>query len=120
MAEVGRGVTGIGMMVAFAVAIGLARILPVVSIVILPATVLLQTARVFHYPDSTDWPAYLGIAITVGLIAAHARRGVLIAALSSGVVSVFGGAALMVFQQPWGWLSWTGRTDLGIWRLRVA
>ena len=58
VAEVGRGSTGIGMMVAFAVAIGLARVVPIASLVILPATVLLQVVGVLAHPESTDWPVY--------------------------------------------------------------
>jgi len=106
-AEIGRGLSGIGMMIAFAVAIGLARLVPTVSIAILPATVLLQAFGLLASPESTDWPVYLGIAIAVGLVAVRGKRPVLIAALISGVVSVAVAVTLMVVN---GWFSWVGRS----------
>jgi signal transduction histidine kinase len=108
VAEVGRGVTGVGAMAAFAVAIGCARRLPALSLAILPATILLQAVGVIARPDSTDWPVYLGIALTVGLVTAHATRPVSVWALIVGVASAIGALTLMVAN---GWFSWTGRGD---------
>ncbi len=106
VAEIGRGVPGIGFITGIAVALALARVVPIVTIVLLPAVVLAQALGVLGQPGSTDWPAYLGIAIATCLLTVHAGWKLSFWVLGSGGAAAVGAAALLAFQSD-DWTSWT-------------
>jgi signal transduction histidine kinase len=107
-AEASRGDLGIGTTIAMGLAIGLCRFVPYVSLGIIVVTLLVQAAGILPQPGATTWPMYLGIAITVGLIAATtASARVRVVALVVGEVSAVGAVALMMFDHD-NWMSWTG------------
>ncbi|HEY2643639.1 MAG TPA: histidine kinase [Galbitalea sp.] len=108
-AEAGRDDVGLVVMIAMGLAIALSRFLPYVSLGVIVVSLLAQAVGVFPQPTSTNWPVYLGIAITVGLIAATtASARTRIVALLVGEVSALGAVSLMMFDHD-NWMSWTGQ-----------
>jgi signal transduction histidine kinase len=117
-AEAGRGDVGLIVMIALGLAIALSRFVPYVSLGVIVVTLLAQALALFPQPTSTNWPVYLGIAITVGLISATtARSRVRWAALTVGVISGLGAVTMMVFDSD-NWMSWIGLASS--FRPRVA
>jgi signal transduction histidine kinase len=111
-AEVGRGLTGLPVIAAFAMAIVISRVLPWVALGVVVVALAGQAVGLLPQPSSTDWPVYFGIALVVGLVAAGRRTTARWAALGVGFLAAISAAALMVI--PWGgdgWMSWTG----GLW-----
>ncbi|MFS2032234.1 hypothetical protein ACEN85_19310, partial [Curtobacterium sp. CT11-45] len=57
-------------LVAFAVAIGLAAWMPATALGMIAGVPLLQALRLLARPDATVWPEYLAIAIVAGIVGA--------------------------------------------------
>jgi signal transduction histidine kinase len=103
-AEIGRGVTGLALMVIIALAIGVSRVSWIASTTLLALGLLLASVHAVVPFGATDWPAYAGIAYAAGLGWSRPGRSAWIPSAIAGVL-LFWAAGLMVAN---GWLSWTG------------
>ena len=116
MAEVGRyhPAASAGMLVAFAVAIAISRVWPVVSISIVTLILALQVLTVLPPPESTTWPVYLAAPLVAFFVALEAGTRTRWTTLALGAPVSIAVAYLMVNPlsgQVARWTSWTGQAD---------
>ncbi|OIH94096.1 sensor histidine kinase [Curtobacterium sp. MCBA15_001] len=113
VAEAGRSglVEHIVVVSAFAVAIGLGNWMPATSLGLVVVVPLLQALRLLHRPTDTTWPAYLAIAIVVGIVGAG--RSDLLRWLAVPALAVASGAAAWAMVVP-------TVADQDVWGLWVA
>lgn len=105
---------------AFAVAIGLANWMPATALGMTVVVPVLQALHLLHRPTDTTWPAYLAIAIVVGIVGAG--RSDLLRYVALPVIAVASAAAAWAMAVPTQadpdvWAQWVGtaggtRSDL--------
>ncbi|WP_144766212.1 sensor histidine kinase [Curtobacterium sp. 9128] len=115
VAEAGRSglVEHVIIVSAFAVAIGLASWMPSTALALVVVVPLLQALRLLHRPTDTTWPAYLAIAIVVGIVGAG--RSDLLRWLAIPAIGVASAAAAWAMVVPTAadqdvWANWVGST----------
>ncbi|MCU1407802.1 MAG: hypothetical protein JWQ43_4105 [Glaciihabitans sp.] len=114
VAEAGRyHTTGdIAALVVYSACIAVSRIFPTTALAMIGATLLAQLLGVLPLPDSTTWPVYFAVPLSVFSIALFARSPRQWLALALGIPLTIAVTVLMVVPfpgQPYRWTSWTGQ-----------
>jgi len=115
-------------LVAFAVAIGLAAWMPATALGMIAGVPLLQALRLLARPEATVWPEYLAIAVVAGIVGAgrsDLMRWLAIPALGVGSAAAAWAMVVPSVADQDVWASWTGstagtRSDLVFLTLAIA
>ncbi|WP_141145843.1 sensor histidine kinase [Schumannella sp. 10F1B-5-1] len=113
MAEAGRQPTPFVMFGLMALAMALARVSWIAALVVLALSLVATSLGLVEPFRSTTWPAYLGIAFTIGLIWWGNRLlRPRVVSVVTGVALTSWAAGLMVVGGRWGnWETWTGSSQ---------
>ncbi|WP_416394251.1 MULTISPECIES: sensor histidine kinase [unclassified Curtobacterium] len=115
-------------LVAFAVAIGLAAWMPATALGMIAGVPLLQALRLLARPEATVWPEYIAIAIVAGIVGAGRSdllRWLAIPALGVGSAAAAWAMVVPSVADQDVWATWTGstagtRSDLVFIALTIA